>query len=742
MMTGDATINRGAAVVACTAEVLANIGLAEGAHAPIEYVVMDEFHYYADRERGMAWQLPLITMPQSTFLLMSATLGDTTDFERRIPEFTGRELSLVKTETRPVPLQFDYSEESLTETVQKLLDRDQAPIYLVNFTQREATELAQGLVSMAPGSREERQAIAQEIADVRFDSVFGKDIQRFLKAGIGVHHAGLLPKYRLLVERLAQKGMLKVISGTDTLGVGVNVPIRTVLFTKLCKFDGEKVGILTVRDFKQIAGRAGRKGFDDRGWVVAQAPEHVIENKRLEAKAKAAGKKKFKRKTPPERGYVPWDENTFRKLIDGDPEPLESSFNVNHGLILNVVKRANALRTHDDPLDEVLELVRSSYEREGKVARLEDDVRVLYQALIDAAILDVEEKDGGRVVRLATELKDQDEDFSLFHSLSLYVLDALQLLDKNAETYPLDVLTVAESVLENPRVVLIAQEKKAKSDAVAAMKAEGIEYEERMERLDEITYPKPGADFIYDTFNRFAAQHPWVGENIRPKSVARDMIERYADFNEYVKEYGLSRSEGVLLRYLNEAYKTLQSTVPDAFKTEGVHDIIAYLRAMLARVDSSLVQEWERLMGMESTEQEDAALPVPIPVDISKDAKAFRARIRAELHFLVQSLAAGEYETAAHAARTDPEVDPPWDEAQIRAAIEPFIEEHGQPVFDHRARQPDKTFVEPLEDHLWRVRQVLIDPQEDNMWMIEGEVDLRDDKNPPGALVAITRIGT
>src|SRR5204863_3408478 len=118
----------------------------------------------------------------------------------------------------------------------------------------------------------------------------------------------------------------------------INVPIRTVLFTRLCEYDGEKTAILSARDFHQIAGRAGRKGFDERGWVVAQAPEHVVENIKLGEKSARDGKKVVKRK-PPDKNFVNWDKKTYLRLISAVPERLSSRFQVSHGMLLNVLSR-------------------------------------------------------------------------------------------------------------------------------------------------------------------------------------------------------------------------------------------------------------------------------------------------------------------------------------------------------------------------------------------------------------------
>ena len=309
MLTGDASVNPQATVICCTAEVLSNMALRQGTDLDAPYVVMDEFHYYDDRERGAAWQIPLLVLERTRFLLMSATLGNTAVIEAHLESVTGVSVAHVHSDVRPVPLEYEYRETPLHETLEKLVEADRAPVYVVNFTQRECGERAQSLTSANLASREERRRVAEAIGDFRFDTPFGKDLQRFLRFGVAVHHAGLLPRYRLLVERLAQKGLLRVICGTDTLGVGVNVPIRTVVFTQLCKYDGEKVALLRVRDFKQIAGRAGRKGFDDQGYVVCQAPEHVIENKRLASRA--GGKRRQPKRRAPGRGFVAWNRETL-----------------------------------------------------------------------------------------------------------------------------------------------------------------------------------------------------------------------------------------------------------------------------------------------------------------------------------------------------------------------------------------------------------------------------------------------
>ena len=741
MLTGDASINHDALIVCCTAEVLANIALQEGPMAWVSSVVMDEFHYYADRERGMAWQVPLLRLPQARFLLMSATLGDTKAFETQIPQATkGRELSLVSSSERPVPLEYIYAEGTLYETIEDLVARRRSPVYVVNFTQREAAQLAQDLTSLKLIDRDRREAIKHELGGIKFDSAYGKDLRRFVSAGVGLHHAGLLPKYRRLVERLSQKGLLEVICGTDTLGVGVNIPLRTVLFTQLCKYDGEGTKILSVRDFKQIAGRAGRKGFDDKGWVVCQPPAHIVENARLEAKAAASGKKKFTRKKPPERGYVHWDESTFRKLVDGDPEALDSSFRVTQGTVLDLLQSEYAQGRPGGGYGELVRIIAQSYESEGRQKRHRRFAAELFRALRGAQIVDLERKQkghGSKVV-LATGL---DRDFSLFHALSLWLVETLDALDPESDTYALDVLSLVEAILENPRAILIAQEKQAKNELIARMKAEGAEYEARMEALEKVGYPKPRAEFIYDRFDHFRRSHPWVQqENIRPKGIVREMYENFWTFDAYTKRLGISAREGLLLRYLNEAYKTLRQTVPDRAKTDTVLDLIAWLAATIERVDASLIQEWEALVEAASSLSDEVSFELPVPESLLDDMRSFRARVRAELHRLAKALADGDFEEAAAGLCIEDDAAEDWNPTTMEAMVREIGETAGTLRFDHSSRLADKTTMQEQGEGLYFVTQRLVCDGEDADVVFEAEIDLREDASPVGPLLRPRRL--
>ena len=740
LSTGDASVNRDAPILCCTAEILANIALREGPAADVSDVIMDEFHYYADRERGVAWQVPLLTLPQARFLLMSATLGDTTFFEEELTRLTGRPTVTVSSTERPVPLEHAYSELPLATTLETLAADGKAPVYVVHFTQAEAAESAQNFTSINVCTREEKAAIGNAIEGFKFTSPYGPEIRRWLKHGIGLHHAGLLPKYRVLMEQLAQKGLLKVICGTDTLGVGINVPIRTVLFTRLCKYDGEKTGILSARDFHQIGGRAGRKGFDDRGWVVAQAPEHMIENIKLDEKAAKGGKKGVKRR-PPERNFVNWDKNTFLRLISAQPERLASRFQVTHGMLLNVLSRKG------DGCRAMQRLIARSHETpKAKKAHIKRAWQ-LFRSLVERHIIEfIPETEEGAYLRVNVDLQD---DFSMDQTLSLYLLETFPLVDPEAPDYALVLLSLVESILEDPDIILRRQLDKVKGQKVMEMKMAGIEYDQRMEELEKLEYPKPNREFIYSTFNAFSDKHPWVGqENIRPKSIAREMFETFRSFSDYIRDYELQRAEGVLLRHLNSVYKVLSQTLPDSAKNDSVREMEVYLQTMIRQVDSSLLEEWEKMRNPSYERAETREVRPPgaeeAAQDITRDAKAFTVTIRNRIFSFLRGLVNGDFEQALTYLSAPEDLDgAPWTPERLQKAVEGYYTDHERICLDPNARNARHTYVLPAEDKkTWRVQQMLVDPQEHNDWTAEFEVDLQASRAANEPFLRLKRIGT
>ena len=732
MMTGDAAVNPEAPIICCTAEVLANIALRHGAAADVGQVVMDEFHFYAEPDRGWAWQVPLLTLPQAQMVLMSATLGDVTRFEDDLTRRTGRPTATVRSATRPVPLDFDYRITPVLETIEDLITDGRAPVYVVHFTQAQAVERAQSMTSTNLCTREEKDQIAELIGDFRFAPGFGKALSRYVRAGVGVHHAGMLPKYRRLVERLAQAGLLKVICGTDTLGVGINVPIRTVLFTALSKYDGTKVRHLTAREFHQIAGRAGRAGFDAEGSVVVQAPEHVVENEKALAKAGDDAKKRRKvvRKKPPD-GFVSWSEPTFRRLVEAEPEPLTSSFAVSHSMLVNVLDRPG------DGCAAMRRLLLDNHESRPAQRGHARRAISIYRSLLSAGVVErLEEPDAdGRVVRVTVDLQ---EDFALNQPLAPFALAALDLLDPATPDHALDVVSVVESILDDPGVVLAAQVNKAKGDLVAEMKAAGVEYEERMARLDDVTHPRPLADVLEPAFAMYRRSQPWVADHdLTPKSIVRDLWEQAMTFGDYVAHYGLTRSEGTLLRYLSSAYKALVQTVPESAKTDELYEITDWLGEIVRQTDSSLLDEWEALAHPETLPEAppaDAAVD-HAPPPVTANVRAFRVLVRNELFRRVELAAARRWDALAELDEGDG-----WSAERWREALAPYFEEHGEIAVDADARSA-RFLVLDEGGRRWSARQILADPAGDHDWSITAEVDLDASDEAGEAVVQVTAVG-
>ena len=753
MITGDASVNPDAPIICCTAEILANWALRDGAATPVDVAIVDEFHYYGDPQRGWAWQVPLLELPYTQFLLMSATLGSVAFFAEDLTRRTGRETSVIKSVTRPVPLGFEYRTSTLHNSVTELLASGKAPIYLVHFTQKEATEAAQNYLALDPLSKTEKAAVKEALAGFRFDSPIGKDLRRFITAGVGVHHAGLLPKYRLLVEKLAQDGLLKIICGTDTLGVGVNVPIRSVLFTQLCKYDGTSVRLLSNREFAQIAGRAGRKGFDDSGDVWVQAPAHVVENQRLDEKSRESGaKKKVVKKKQPERGYAHWTQDTFDKLVSGEPEPLRSHFRVNHQMVMSLLDRPS--RDGVDGCRAVRTLLTDNHEsrkrQRGHIRR----TIAIYRSLVEAEMLEFPEHpdEWGRRVRVNFDLQDE---FALHQPLSLWAVEALGALpprndgdphgqddgqdDGAAIEHVFDVLSIIESVQENPGVILAAQTKRAKDDLMAEMKSSGVEYEERIERLSQVEHPRPNREWIYGNFNEFRTRHPWVGsDNVAPKSIVREMFERAMTFSEYVQDYGLKRSEGVVLRYLSDVYKALLQNVPEGFRTPALDDLTVWLGAMIRQVDSSLIDEWERLLHPDDSDSA-AALRPTLPTGertIVDDHRAFRVMVRNKVFDWVQRLARrnGYDDIVAEAVDTGR-----WRSGEdVIEAMAAYREEFGDVLVDAAARSGELFHFDRSSG---RVTQILHDPEDSGEWRIIADIDLDASRDENRAVLRLVDLG-
>ncbi len=723
MVTGDASVNADAPIICCTAEILANIALREGAEADVGCVVMDEFHYYSEPDRGWAWQVPLLELPQAQFVLMSATLGDVSFLVEDLSRRTGRPTALITGTERPVPLEFEWSEVPLHEKVVELVEAERAPVYVVHFTQAAALEQAQGLVGLKITTREQRDAIAEKLGAFRFAAGFGRTLSRLVRQGIGVHHAGMLPKYRRLVEQLAQDGLLTVICGTDTLGVGINVPIRTVLLTGLTKFDGTRMRLLRSREFHQVAGRAGRAGFDVRGWVVVQAPEHVIENARAVAKAGDDVKKqrKVQRRKPPD-GFISWNEETFAKLVHSEPEPLKPRLRMSHSVLVSLLARRG------NPVAHAARLLAENHQDEAARRRLRRHALVLARELITSGVVErlTEVREDGRRYALTVDLQ---RDFALNHPLAPFALAVLETLDPESDSYALDVVSVVEAILEDPRQVLQAQQHRARGEAIAAMKADGVEYEERMELIEQVTWPRPLADLLEVTVEAYRQTHPWISPDaLSPKSVVREMYERALTFGELVSEYGLSRSEGLVLRYLSDAWRTLRHTVPEHRRTPELEDLVEWLGEVIRQTDSSLLDEWEALVDPDPEVLVRPGTTADRPRPVTANERAFAVLVRNAMWARLELAARDDAEgLAAVEQRVSQLSEPPTPVERDAAAwgedLDDYYDEHDSMRIDAEARSPRHLQVE-RGDGEWRLRQVVLDPEGNHDWAVEARVDL------------------
>ncbi len=710
LATGDASINSDAPVLVCTAEVLANNALSQGSGSEFGFACLDEFHYYADPDRGWAWQIPLLELTHCQMLLASATLGDMTAIITDLHERSGRAVSEVTSVDRPTPLYHQWRMSTVADSVLEAVRDGLSPVYVVHANQAAAIDRAQALVSTNITTRAQREAIAAAMAGVRMGRGFGETLDRLLRNGVGVHHAGMLPRYRRLVERLAGEGLLPAICGTDTLGVGVNIPIRTVLMTALTKFDGSRVRIFTVREFHQLAGRAGRPGFDPDGHVWVQAPEHVIEN--AKAMSKAGDDPKARRKAnkakPPE-GFVNYDEAGMQRLITARPEPLISRFRVTADLVAGVLGRPDgpaALKhllntNHDAPARRRLHKKRAiavyrSLEAAGVAARLRDE----------------RGRCAGVRVGSLIEGTDQRSELRFSAPLAPFAIEVISTFDREDPAYLLDVVSMIEAILDDPRQILYAQQNAAKGAAVARMKAEYIPYEERMEQLEGITWPKPLAGLLDECFTTYHQQHPWIAEAPAPKSILREMLEGGDTFATFVRRYRLERSEGLVLRYLTDAWRTLDRSLPDDVYTDALEDVVEWLGQLIRATDATLLDEWAVLAGKPAHEHHEPEAPTAARVG---PPPAWRTAVRTAAFGWVELLA-----TRRHVAMAERSG---WTEAEIAAAIRPYWDSYATVGIDSAARSLRHFSLDETTDR-WTVTQQLVDPDGDGEWRFVATVDI------------------
>jgi hypothetical protein len=426
------------------------------------------------------------------------------------------------------------------------------------------------------------------------------------------------------------------------------------------------------------------------------------------------------RKKPPE-GTIGWGQPTFDRLVTAEPEPLTSSFQVSHAMLLNVIARGG------DPFVAMRHLLTDNHEEPAAQRRHIRRAIAIARALLAGGVI---EKVGG-AYRLVEDLQ---LDFALNQALSPFALACLELLDRESPDYPLDVVSVIESTLEDPRQVLSAQRQRARGEAVNAMKAEGIEYEQRMELLEEVTHPRPLRELLDGAYETYRRGHPWVADyELKPKSVVRDMYERALTFTEYVSFYGLSRSEGLILRYLADAYRALRQTVPEDARTEELTDLIEWLGELVRQVDSSLLDEWERLRNPGGP-VEEVALDEKPPA-VTTNARAFRVLVRNALFRRVELAALRHYDELGEL-----DAEAGWTADRWAEAIEDYFAEYDEIGTGPAARGPALLQID-AGPAVWTVRQVFDDPAGDHDWGIDATVDLAASDEIGAAAVTVAAVG-
>jgi len=478
--------------------------------------------------------------------------------------------------------------------------------------------------------------------------------------------------------------------------------------------------------------------------------------------------KKIVRKKAPQ-GSVNWTDATFERLRDADPEPLTSHFRVTHAMVLNVLARS---QRGDDPVAAMRHLLLANHDSESQRREHVRQTFRVYRSLRVAGIVErVRVTDASRPggyrpsVRLTV---DVPRDFALNQPLSPFALAALDLLDVEGAAHALDVVSVIEATLDDPRQVLYAQQNAAKGEAVAAMKAEGYEYEERMALLEEITWPKPLEDLLAPAFAMYKRTNPWVADaELSPKSVVRDMVERAMTFAEFVSVYGLERTEGVVLRYLADAYRALRQVVPEEHRTEDVHEIVEWLGELVRGTDSSLLDEWERLSRPVDDDADDLVGDGPLAGTgeeaparpVTGNPRAFRRLVRNAMFRRVELAgredyralaaldAASGWDADAWGDALDPLFEAQGDDAvgigpgARAAALFQVVEAGGEVPPGHEGPTAAHAPGGVVPDGTWLVRQVLDDPAGDRDWAITASVDLAASDEAGTPVVTVLAVG-
>jgi hypothetical protein len=613
--TGDYRVRPEAPVQVLVAEILWNRIFGDRAVAPAEIVIMDEGHYFNEPERGYVWEQSIIALdPRAQLVILSATVGEADAFCqwvylcRRVP------MALVESFDRRVPLRHDFRELYLLDLVRELVAAGDVPAIIFTFSREQCFERARLLKSCPRFTTdEERVRIGELSSGVLLDRGFAKDLWPLLQHGIGVHHAGILPRYKQLVERLTLERLLKIVVSTETISAGINLPARCVVFPELRKHIQGKSRLLTSAEYHQMSGRAGRPQFDSEGLAVTLAPEEVVHDIREEQRAAKKGRfsvdeERLRRSAyararsdAQRRGDVTWDPEAHTRLVRGQPAPLRSQTRITAEQILaiglpdlTVEQLPGEALTGEEPalpepelpasmkldivavIDHLLLEPRQRVQAQKRLAQVTANLRAL--EIIDER--GVQQR--GEVVG---QLRGVDGLF-VYHCLMTRDLDHAQcralceyLLDHDAIHKQ---LTRKEREQRKEWIRNRLRERRREEPQLTWEDVEA-EYEERFPR--ELT---PVEQAHAELLARLP--HPELHGGKVAKAIWAEMDDGGLSFMEMVEKHTLQAEEGNLFTYLARVMKTGRMLAA-ATGVGHFASIEAAVRRRLAEVDSRVLEE-------------------------------------------------------------------------------------------------------------------------------------------------------
>lgn len=605
--TGDYKVNPEAPVQVVVAEILWNRIFGERAGRLADVVVMDEAHYFNDPERGYVWEQSIIGMdPRTQLVLLSATVGDPQQFCAWVYSVRRVEMELVQSHERRVPLYHEYREAYLIEVVRELYDKGDWPAIIFSFSRDQCFEWARLLRSCPRFTTDEERARIEAACDEELlQGGLAKELRALLVHGIGVHHAGILPRYKQLVERLTLERLCKFVVSTETISAGINLPAKRVVFPALRKFIKGKPRLVTSAEYHQMAGRAGRPQFDKEGIAIALAPEGVVQELRKELKElQKRGRAPSEIETERLRkacyararsqaqaaGDVTWDRETHRKLVEGKPAALASKTKVTPEQILAIglpdlqappppdgTRLPPYLDLHmRSVIDHLLLDERSKAEARRTLDMIIDNLKAL--GVLDEHGRQIAGKminrlrgiDGPFVYYL---LMNRDVGYELARELVEFLVDhdvIHRILGREGD--------------EKRREWIHKRLRERRRD-------EPMVTWEDVEEEYERTFPRELSE-VEKVHQEFVAglPHPELHGGKVQKTIWKKMEEENLSFLEFVSQNGLEHEEGNLFTYLARVMKFARM-LHEATTLDEFHELEVRVRRRLSAIDERVLEE-------------------------------------------------------------------------------------------------------------------------------------------------------